>query len=97
MITDAMLEQDLERQPRKFTLHCTLFLFSLLALFLTYHWVRARIQQSRTKESKYDIMVKRQILESSAFKNCLQHYESNICVQYGSEEEYMAMMKLKEQ
>ena len=36
-------------------------------------------------------------MEGAAFKHCLQHYERNICVQYGSEEEYMAMMKLKEQ
>ena len=42
-------------------------------------------------------MMKRQILDSAAFQDCLQHYERNICVQYASEEEYMAMMKMKEQ
>ena len=41
--------------------------------------------------------MKRQIMEGTAFKNCMLHYEKNICVQYASEEEYMAMTKLKEQ
>lgn len=53
--------------------------------------------RSNQKERQLDIRVKRQIFNSEAFRNSMRHYDNNICVQYASEEEYMAMLKLKEQ
>jgi len=43
------------------------------------------------------MMIKRKIFASPSFKKSLRHYENNICVQYASEEEYMSIIKLKEQ
>lgn len=80
LLTDGMIEEVLERQPRKFTIHCVFFLMAIIALFFVCKWISIRILMRKDKDSQLDIMMKRQILESSTFKNCLQHYESNICV-----------------
>ena len=87
----------MERQPRKFTIHCICFLFAIIIVFLLCKWFSIRLVQNKSQESQLDIMMKRQIMEGAAFKNCLQHYERNMCEQYGSEEEFMAMMRMKEQ
>lgn len=97
MMQDAFLESEMERQPQKFTMHCMGFLCSLFFVFFICKWLAIKLSLSKAQDSKLDIMMKRQIMESIAFKNCLQHYDKNICVQYASEEEYMAMMRLKEQ
>ena len=87
----------MERQPRKFTIHCICFLFSIIIAFFLCKWFSIRLVQSKSQDSQLDIMMKRQIMEGAAFKNCMQHYERNMCEQYGSEEEFMAMMRMKEQ
>ena len=87
----------MQREPRKFTTHCIVFFFAILALFALLKWVSHVILQNQAKDTQLDIMMKRQILESPGFKNCMRHYEKNICVQYASEEEYMAIQRLKEQ
>ena len=94
---DMIVEEDLKRQPKKFTVQCTMFLLTIISLFILLKWVKIKISQSKDQDSQLDIMMKRQILESPAFKNCLQHYEDNICVQYASEEEFMTIQRLKEQ
>ena len=97
LLTDAFLEEEMERQPRKFTIHCICFLFAIIIAFLLCKWFSIRLVQSKSQDSQLDIMMKRQIMEGAAFKNCLQHYERNMCEQYSSEEEFMAMMRMKEQ
>ena len=83
--------------PKKFTLHVAIGLLVMVFVFAFCQWVRVKLSMAKNSETQLDIMMKRQILESPAFKNSLQHYESNICVQYASEEEYMAIIRLKEQ
>ena len=97
LLTDAFLEEEMERQPRKFTLECICGLFTIIATFFLCKWFSIRLVQSKSQDSQLDIMMKRQIMEGAAFKNCMAHYERNMCEQYGSEEEFMAMMRMKEQ
>jgi len=78
-------------------MHCAAFLLSILLFVGFCKWVRMTIIQNREKETQLDRMIKSKIFASPAFKNSLRHYENNICVQYASEEEYMSMIKLKEQ
>lgn len=79
-------------RPRKFTWHCTLFLLSLILIFASCKWIYIKVLASRAKSNQLDIIMKRQIFDSEAFRNCLRHYDNNICVQYASEEEYMSML-----
>lgn len=96
IINDELIEENFKRMPRKFTLHVTIGVLLLLMTFAFCQWVRFKLSVVKNSETQLDIMMKRQILESPAFKNSLHHYENNICVQYASEEEYMAIIRLKE-
>ena len=80
LLTDAMLEETLEKQPQKFTLHCTAFLLAIFGFFAFCKWLKIRLSQGKYEDTQLDVMMKRQILESNAFKNSMQHYENNICV-----------------
>ena len=97
LLEDALIEQDLQHQGRKFTTHCAIFLVSIIGVALICKWLSSKINEFKGQESQLDIMMKRQIIESPAFKSATKHYDNNICVSYASEEAYMTMMKAKEE
>ena len=59
LLTDAFLEEEMERQPRKFTIHCVCFLFAIIFVFFLCKWFSIRIIQSKSQDSQLDIMMKR--------------------------------------
>ncbi len=46
-LTDPMLERDLKGTPRKFTLHCTGFIFLIIACLVFCKWVMMRFKESK--------------------------------------------------
>lgn len=106
VIEEGLLEDQLRQDrlasgekspPRKFTLHCTVFLMALLVVTLCTRWLWLRFVRSQKTETQLDLMMKRQILESAVFRNSTLHYENNFAVQYANDEQYMAVMLAKEQ
>ena len=44
-----------------------------------------------------DYLEKQKLINSYRFEGAIQHYQSNMCVQYPSEEEYLRIVGLREQ
>ena len=56
---DALLEEEMERQPRKFTIHCICFLFAIILFFFLCKWLSIQLMQRKSQDSQLDLMMKR--------------------------------------
>ena len=64
LLGDAILEEQISKMPRKFTLHCFGFFLTIMLAGAFCQWVSIKLNQAKNSDSQLDIMMKRQILES---------------------------------
>ena len=64
--------------------------------FASVLWIRI-FDYHESKGLGMDYLEKQKLINSHRFQGAMQHYQSNMCVQYPSEEEYLRIVGLREQ